>query len=79
MGRAIVTTNAPGCRETVVDGDNGLLVPIKSVAALEAAMQRFIDEPTLAVRMGKRSRAIAEDKYDVNKVNAAMLHEMGVT
>ncbi len=45
MGRAIVTTNAPGCRETVVDGDNGLLVPIKSVAALEAAMQRFIDEP----------------------------------
>lgn len=79
MGRAIVTTNAPGCRETVVDGDNGFLVPIKSAEALEAAMQRFIDEPTLASRMGPRSRAIAEEKYDVNKVNAVMLHEMGVT
>ena len=79
MGRAIVTTDAPGCRETVVDGDNGFLVPIKSAAALEAAMLRFIDEPTLAGRMGQRSRAIAEEKYDVNKVNAVMLHEMSVT
>jgi glycosyltransferase involved in cell wall biosynthesis len=78
-GRAIITTDAPGCRETVVDGENGYLVPVKSVEELVAAMQRFIDDPQLAVKMGKRSREIAEEKYDVRKVNAIMLHEMGIT
>lgn len=78
MGRAVITTDAPGCRETVVDGDNGFLVPVKSVDALVHAMQRFIDEPGLAARMGARGRQIAEDKYDVHKVNAVMLREMGI-
>jgi hypothetical protein len=41
-------------------------------------MQRFIDNPQLAARMGRRSRVIAEDKYDVHKVNAVMLREMGI-
>lgn len=78
MGRAVITTNAPGCRETVIDGDNGYLVPVQSVDALVAAMQQFIQYPSLAYRMGQRSRKIAEDKYDVHKVNAVMLHEMGI-
>jgi len=78
MGRAIITTDAPGCRETVVDGDNGLLIPVRSVPALADAMARFITEPGLAERMGRRSRQIAEEKYDVRKVNAAMLREMGI-
>jgi glycosyltransferase involved in cell wall biosynthesis len=79
MGRPIITTDAPGCRETVVDGDNGFLVPVKSVDALVGAMLRFIADPGLAPRMGARSRWIAEDKYDVNKVNEVMLREMGIT
>lgn len=78
MGRAVITTDAPGCRETVVDGDNGFLVPVKSVDALEAAMRRFLDDADLAVKMGRRARVVAEDKYDVNKVNAVMLSEMGI-
>lgn len=78
MGRAVITTDAPGCRETVIDGDNGFLVPVKSVDALEQAMQRFVDDSMLARRMGNRSREIAEDKYDVHKVNAVMLREMGI-
>jgi len=78
-GRAIITTDAPGCRETVTDGENGFLVPVKSVDDLVAAMQRFIDDPQLAVKMGKRSREIAEEKYDVRKVNAIMLREMGIS
>ena len=78
MGRAIITTDAPGCRETVIDGDNGFLVPVKSVDALEQAMLKFIEDPTLAARMGTRSRQIAEEKYDVHKVNAVMLREMGI-
>lgn len=79
MGRAVITTDAPGCRETVVDGDNGFLVPVKSVEALERAMQCFIDDPALAQRMGQRSRQMAENKYDVHKVNAVMLREMGIS
>ena len=78
MGRAVITTDAPGCRETVVDGDNGFLVPVKSVGGLVAAMQQFIDDPALAERMGGRSRAIAENKYDVHKVNQSMLEQMEV-
>lgn len=79
MGRPIITTDAPGCRETVIDGDNGFLVPVQSVDALVEAMLKFIEDPTLAPRMGRRSRQIAEDKYDVHKVNAVMLREMGIT
>ena len=57
---------------------NGFLVPVRSVDALESAMQRFLADPTLAEKMGNRSRAIAEEKYDVHKVNAVMLREMGI-
>jgi len=78
MGRAIITTDAPGCRETIENGENGCLVPVRSVDALEAAMLRFINEPALAQRMGKRSRRIAESTYDVHKINAVMLNEMGI-
>ncbi len=78
MGRAIITTDAPGCRETVVDGENGILVPVKSVDDLVGAMEAFIEDPGLAARMGQRSRKIAEDKYDVHRVNGVMLREMGI-
>lgn len=78
MGRAIVTTDAPGCRETVVPEENGFLVPVRAVDALARAMLRFIDEPALVTRMGARSRQIAEEKYDVRRVNARMLQEMGI-
>lgn len=78
MGRAVITTDAPGCRETVVDGDNGFLVPVKAVDALADAMLRFVQDPGLAARMGARSRAVAEDRYDVHKVNAVMLRAMGL-
>jgi glycosyltransferase involved in cell wall biosynthesis len=78
MGRAIVTTDAPGCRETVVHGDNGFLVPVQDAEALAQAMRRFIEQPALQQRMGTRSRQLAEDKYDVHKVNAVMLAGMGL-
>lgn len=78
MGRAIITSDAPGCRETVVEGENGFLVPVREPELLAIAMQRFLVEPGLARRMGARSRHIAEQKYDVHLVNAAMLHGMGL-
>lgn len=78
MGRPVITTDAPGCRETVVDGANGFLVPVKSVDALEQAMLKFIIDPALGSRMGQHARRMAEEKYDVHKVNAVMLREMGI-
>ena len=78
MGRPIITTDTPGCRETVVDGLNGFLVPPRDPEALAAAMQRFIDDPSLIPKMGAESRRIAEEKYDVHKVNQVMLDAMGL-
>ncbi len=43
MGRAVITTDAPGCRETVIEDENGYLVAVKSVDALVNAMQQCID------------------------------------
>ena len=78
MGRPIITTDTPGCRETVVPGDNGFLVPVREPAALADAMMRFIQEPGLAHRMGRRSRELVEERFDVARVNAILLAEMGL-
>lgn len=78
MGRAVITTDAPGCRETVIEGDNGYLIPVRDVDALEVAMQTFIDSPALVQTMGRRSYEIAKDRYDVHKVNAVMLKSMEI-
>lgn len=79
MGRPIITTDAPGCRETVVNGANGFLVDVKCVDSLVAAMERFVNEPELIETMGRCSREIACEKYDVHKVNAHMLKAIGVS
>lgn len=78
MGRAVITTDAPGCRETVVDGRNGYLVPVQDVSALSESMIKLIENPEQVAAMGARSRQMAEEKYDVHKVNKAMLKEMGL-
>ncbi len=76
MGRPIVTTDTPGCRETVVDGSNGFLVPTRNAQALAQAMERFILNPDLIKEMGQRSRELAVEKFDIEKVNATMMKEM---
>ncbi len=73
MGRPIITTDAPGCRETVVDGENGFLVPIKNEKALAHVMEQFILFPELIKKMGHRSREIVEERFDVHKVNDEIL------
>jgi len=78
MGRAVITTDAPGCRETVIDGVNGFLVPVQKVDELTTAMLSFAENPHLVSMLGNKSRELAELKYDVKKVNAAMLQGMGI-
>lgn len=88
-GRPVITTDAPGCRETIFstgpadlkgvrEGSNGFIIPIRSVEALVSAMTRFIVDPNLAARMGAESRRLAEEHYDVHKVNRSMLEFMGL-
>jgi glycosyltransferase involved in cell wall biosynthesis len=72
-GRAIVTTDVPGCRETVIPGENGLLVPPRDAGALaEACLLLARDRDQLA-RMGTASRKLAESRFDVRAVNATLL------
>lgn len=78
MGRPIITTDAPGCRETVDDGENGFLVPTQDVDALVAAMERFLKDPALIPQMGAASRAVACEKYDVRKVTGDIIDGMNL-
>jgi glycosyltransferase involved in cell wall biosynthesis len=77
-GRAVVTADSPGSRETVREGRNGFLVPPRDPEALARAMERFILEPSLARRMGRASRRLAEGRFDVRKVNRVILRTMGL-
>lgn len=76
IGRAIITTDTPGCRETVIDGENGYLIQPRSVESLMDAMNKFVEDRTLISKMGLNSRRFAEDKYSVIKVNQDMLKYM---
>jgi len=78
MGRPIITTDAPGCRETVEAGRNGHLVPVRDVGALAASMQWFLDHPQCVARMGQEGRRIAERKYDIHAVNRVLMETMGL-
>jgi glycosyltransferase involved in cell wall biosynthesis len=73
MGRAIITTDAPGCRETVVDGQNGIKVPPQNADALKSAMLKMADSAELRSVMGEQSRQLAVSKYAVDKVNAELM------
>lgn len=60
----LITTDAPGCREVVTDGVDGLRVPVKDAAALARAMARLQDEPALRARLGAAARARALAEFD---------------
>ncbi|TCD04320.1 glycosyltransferase family 1 protein [Erythrobacteraceae bacterium CFH 75059] len=77
MARPVITTDAPGCRDTVEEGVNGYMVPVRDPRALEAAMRRFLENPDLIARMGRESRALAEERFDVHRINDGMLKVMG--
>jgi glycosyltransferase involved in cell wall biosynthesis len=78
MARPVITTDVPGCRETVIDGRNGFLVPVRDADALAAAMLKFIDQPELIATMGQESRKLAEEKFDARRVNAVMIEAMNL-
>lgn len=74
--RAVITTDAPGCRETVKNGANGFLVPVKDVGALASKMIYLINNPDVAEKMGSEGRKTAEEKFDVKIVNKKIIEVM---
>ena len=78
MGRAIITCNSPGCRETVIDGENGYLVDVKDIEGLVEKMEYLILHPGVCRKMGEKSLKIAREKYDVNIVNKSIMNTMGL-
>ncbi|WP_139070894.1 glycosyltransferase family 4 protein, partial [Vibrio breoganii] len=79
MGRPILTTNVPGCRETVVNGVNGWLVEKANVEQLTERMIWFIENQERWFDMGDKSRKIAHEKFDVHKVNTEIFKIMGLS
>lgn len=73
MGRAVVTTDVPGCRETVDHGVNGLLIPPRDVRKLADAILELLRDPQRAANMGERGRRLVEQRFEVGKVTGAML------
>jgi len=67
-GRAIVTTDVPGCREVVQDGKNGFLVQVRNAKSLATAIQKLINNPDLLSSMGKKGRLIAEQEFSIEQV-----------
>ena len=78
MGRPVITTDAPGCRETVRHDWNGWLVPPRDSQQLASAMERFIVTPRLAEQMGRNSRALAVSRFDANVVAKELLAGFGL-
>lgn len=74
MGKPIVTTDVPGCRETVEQGVNGYLVPAGDAGSLKSAMERFMTDRGLIQDMGRKSRAMAVDRFDVRDVNERIVN-----
>ncbi|MET0069334.1 MAG: glycosyltransferase family 4 protein [Candidatus Thiodiazotropha sp.] len=67
-GRAIVATDVPGCREVVIEEENGLLVPARESRPLADALRRLITNPQLRQSMGLKSRAMAEAEFSIKQV-----------
>lgn len=78
MCRPIITTDVPGCRQTVIDGVNGFLVPAKDEKALAEAMLKFVDSPELIQQMGAESRKLCRERFEVKMVNSVMQSTMNI-
>lgn len=68
IGRPIVTTNVPGCRDVVKNNVNGFLVPPKDSKSLAEAIEKLIIDGELRIKMGKFSREIAEKYFSIESV-----------
>ncbi|MEL0208482.1 MAG: glycosyltransferase family 4 protein, partial [Gammaproteobacteria bacterium] len=76
MGRPIITTNAPGCRDSIIDGYNGYLVNARDSQSLIKAIAKIISSPSKLKNMSHNSRKLAEQKFDVRIVNKLIIDKI---
>ncbi len=79
-GRAVVTTDVPGCRDAIEPGKTGVLVPVRDAQALAEAIARLASDPAGRQAMGAAGRALAEREFDIEKVartHVALYDELG--
>ena len=67
-GRAVVTTNVPGCRDAITPDKTGLLVPVRDGHALADAIIRLVEAPSLRQSMGAAGRILAENEFDIERI-----------
>jgi glycosyltransferase involved in cell wall biosynthesis len=79
VGRAIITTDLPGCRDTIEPGENGYLVTPRSADSLFSVMSPLADRLWLAAEMGRRSRELACARFDVHSINEILIYRMGLS
>ena len=77
-GRAVITTDAPGCRETVINNSNGILVKPMDCQGLADAMLDLAANPELVADMGRKGRKLAEERFSVEIVNKTILDTMEI-
>ncbi len=75
-GRPVITTDEVGCKEAVIDQENGFKITSRNTASLIDAIERFIQTPSLVAEMGHKSRSLAEDKFDIHKINEAIWNKI---
>lgn len=78
MARPVVTTDMPGCRDTIEPGISGFLVPPRDADTLARVLMRFVESPQLIAEMGARARKRAEVLFDVRRANGLLLRTMGM-
>lgn len=78
IGRPILTTFAPGCKDTVIESENGFLVPVRNSKALADKMIWFLEHREKWKNMSIRSRELAEEKFDVHEVNKNIFQIIGL-
>jgi len=77
MAKPLVATDVPGCREIVNHEVNGFLCEVKNPVSLAAAIKRYIElDDSSKIEMGKKSRELAEEKFDIIKVNNCYINEI---
>lgn len=76
MGRPIITTDAPGCKETVVDGLNGFLVPVRNSLMLSDKLLTLAKDEQLRESMGQASRRLCEKKFEISKINHFIINKI---
>ncbi len=76
VGLPVITTRTPGCKETVITGKNGFLIPPRDLNALIDSCRYFLDHPDVIQEMGQQSRLLAETKFDVTIINTFLIEHI---